>query len=199
MSIRSGESEVYLACLGYGRDAAHDDRVRKRILLDYLWHIGAPPESGLEEKAIRLLRGSRGKPYMEWEPPFADRPPLFYSVSHSRELWVMAVSSSPIGVDVEWKKERTYHREQALFFHPEEQDYLERHPWELSRIWSAKESCVKLLGTGVLADTAAFTVIRDDRMADEVNGQPLAELPFFEGYHSFLCGGGRTCHLARYS
>ncbi|OWR33176.1 hypothetical protein CDO73_01335 [Saccharibacillus sp. O23] len=150
---------------------------------------------------FEFARTPSGKPYVRWtENAFAaDLPGAPHiSISHSGSRWVMAASANPVGIDVEQKRGgRMYQEGHASFFHPEEQSYLSRRPWELSRVWSAKESYLKLLGVGIFGDTAFFSVIEKEALAPNVGGYPLRSLPLFEECHLLLCGGGPLIDLKR--
>ena len=95
--------------------------------------------------AIPLLNGRYGKPYIEGGPEF--------SLSHSGELAVVAISLSPIGVDIEQKQQLTDFLEIAEGF---------ADAYELSNLasangqldyffllWTIKEALLKGLGVGL--------------------------------------------------
>lgn len=102
----------------------------------------------VEEKLKSLLRGKlgfepeikrteNGKPYIEGNP-------LFFSIAHSGERAVIALSDKPVGVDMEIFKKRT--RESLI------KRYSERERAEICteedflRHWTAREAYIKLYG-----------------------------------------------------
>ena len=96
-------------------------------------HIAAP---------IEILRTENGKPYVKGDP-------LYFSLSHSGEKAIIALSSSPVGVDLEIFKgkprllvtSRFSERERAEICG--ETDFLKH--------WTAREAFIKFWG-GTLAE-----------------------------------------------
>lgn len=100
------------------------------LLLDELLR-----DYGLRERDMAYLVGPQGK------PEFADRSDLHFSLAHSGSMAVAALSTSPVGVDVEHLPSFAY-------------DVAEPYGW------TKMESVGKLLGCGVgtFVDGAAFRV-----------------------------------------
>ena len=130
-------------------------------------HIGgAVPE---------ILRQERGKPY------FAGNGNIHFSVSHSGEYVAVAFAETPVGIDLQQHKCRGYetqadavlrHKKLASrYFHPQEQAYLERDPWEgFFRIWTAKESFVKRTGRGIDHGLCNICVLPQGEAWEDENG-----------------------------
>ena len=103
---------------------------------------------------LKITAGSQGKPHL------ADRPGLEFNLSHSGHWVVLAVGSTPVGVDVE-----SIHKVDSdlagRFFAPEETAALEALP-ESKRLalffslWTLKESFLKALGTGLSQPLNSF-------------------------------------------
>lgn len=116
--------EIYCAAA----DEAHERL--KRLLSG---HIPAP---------IEILRTENGKPYIKDNP-------VFFSLSHSGDKAVIAVSSSPVGIDLELFKGKTHLLVMSRFSGREnaeicgEKDFLKH--------WTAREAFVKYSG-GSLAE-----------------------------------------------
>lgn len=100
-------------------------------------------------RPTRFAYAELGKPY------FPDFPEIEFSVSHTRKSLCVAFSTHPVGVDIEFLDRRV--RSAGLaerYFHPAEADFIrnqddaERDSAFL-RLWTAKESCVKLTGEGI--------------------------------------------------
>lgn len=130
--------------------------------------------------------GPNGKPF------FPAHPEICFSLSHSGDLVVCAVSQRTVGADVEEIKPV---RESNLFiarryFTKEEQDELALtkpdpektafDPSVFTKIWTRKEAYVKMTGEGIQALQAA----------DQV---PCVypEIPEPEGYRLSICLAGR--------
>ena len=101
--------------------------------------------------------GKEGKPYLP------ERPDVHFSLSHSGELALCALSASEIGCDVETPRRC----ELALaerFFHPEESALLFSLPEgeqeaAFLRLWTLKESYLKAIGLGLALPLNAFRIL----------------------------------------
>ena len=115
-----------------------------------------------------LFYGEHGKPFLENGP--------FFSVSHSRQFSLLAVSENEIGIDIEMHQspsERLIER----CFTEEEQAFAKLCTENFLRIWTAKEAVLKLLGTGFSYSPKKFSVLPLDD-PHEINGRKI----------SFFCG-----------
>lgn len=127
-----------------------------------------------------------GKPFIK------ERPDFHYNLSHSGRWVVIAFGSSEVGVDVEQIREDTDISAIAgRFFSPEEQRYVREEPSQsrsrFFEVWTAKESYVKYLGTGLKKDLTSFSVLN---LEPEVRLHQR-ELP--GGYSLSLCTTGDDC------
>ncbi|MBR3515027.1 MAG: 4'-phosphopantetheinyl transferase superfamily protein [Lachnospiraceae bacterium] len=123
-------------------------------------YLGENAPAGIYE----ILTTEQGKPY------FKDFPDLHFSLSHSGQMVLVALSEQQVGADIqEWKELKADIA--GRFFHPEETAYLRSLPASSSEkaffdLWCLKESYIKYTGKGL--------------------SQPLDELDFT----SVLQGGG---------
>lgn len=123
-------------------------------------HLGSEAPAGIYEVATE----EKGKPY------FKDFPRMHFSLSHSGQMVLVALSDRTVGADIqEWKELKADIA--GRFFHPEETAYLRNLPASASEkaffdLWCLKESYIKYTGKGL--------------------SQPLDELDFT----SVLQGGG---------
>ena len=92
-----------------------------------------------------------GKPYLK------DYPSLFFNLSHTDNLILIAIANSPVGVDVE-KNERNADKESIIkhFFSEREQQSFFSQPEELRQLafvkgWTRKEAILKATGEGLSA------------------------------------------------
>lgn len=93
----------------------------------------------LDLSCLKELRGERGKPY------FAGNP-VYYNISHSSGVVVLALSDAPVGVDVEVKRKiRRKIGERFLGISTDD-------PLELLRAWTRRESYGKMTGEGFFFD-----------------------------------------------
>ena len=142
---------------------------------------------GLEAGEIRVTEF--GKPYLPALPDF------HFSLSHSGERVLCAVSNKPVGCDVE-APGRYDPNIAKRFFHPAESAWLlalpaEEQPAAFLRLWTCKESFVKALGLGLQQALDSFAVSPGEpigltQTADE---RPWRLRGFTDGdYACALCG-----------
>ncbi len=110
----------------------------------------------------KIGRTKRGKPFFEGIP-------LKLSISHSGRWWVLALAYDEIGVDVQEMRAVRYEALARRFFHPQEVNELEKSGFDdFYRIWTRKESYVKLTGAGIDAHFREFSVFTVSAAFQEV-------------------------------
>ena len=108
-------------------------------------------QRGFESRALRY--GDKGKPFVEG---------ICFSLSHSGDMVICAVGDKPVGCDIEQigtPREKVAER----FFAPEEIEYLRSFPLadrarEFFRLWTMKESYIKMTGEGLKLPLSSFYV-----------------------------------------
>ena len=143
-------------------------------------------EYNLHEKDISLCFNEYGKPYI------SGRDGIFFSLSHSGSLAVCSAADFEVGVDAEKIREFS----PSVFSKictPGEKKYLESLDTDLQkdeffRLWTARESCVKFLGTGVLAKPVPFEF--DFKTPPSFLGEnpPFLKEYAADGYKITVCG-----------
>ena len=122
------------------------------------------------------------------KPCFAVETGIHFSVSHSGDFWVCAVSRREIGIDLQKKTTRFNPGIAERFFHADEHRYLETNGFgDFFMVWTAKESYVKFTGQGIGDGFSAFSVVQDGRISPKANGAELWFLPFDSDYCLCLC------------
>ena len=143
------------------------------------------------EHPLEVAIAQGGKPYLAKEPD------IHFNLSHSGEWAVCAISSSPVGVDIQHCDEGR--RDVASrFFHREEIRYLDSLPQfrrdeGFYRLWTLKESFVKATGRGLDLPLRSFWV-------DIRRGRPQIDCGNIEGqYKLFRAGfsGGQSVQACR--
>ena len=112
-----------------GRAEAHDCALK---LLEY----AIRREFGAAMPQIRLAEG--GKPF------FAGRGDIHFSYSHTRSHILCAVSSSPVGADIETRREVPDALASRVM------SIGERREFDFFELWTLRESLYKLYGAGSL-------------------------------------------------
>ena len=104
---------------------------------------------------LSLHRLPNGKPIL------ASCPDIHFNLSHSGTLAVCAISDQPVGVDVEALQSADPDIA-AMCFQSREREWMNRSNDPIrafTRLWTRKESYLKLLGTGLSHPLNSFCVI----------------------------------------
>jgi len=120
---------------------------------------------------------------------------LCFNLSHSGDYAACAVSSAPVGVDIQKigpQVERVAHR----VFLPEELSMIERSADQdncFTLLWALKESYLKYLGTGLRRAMNSFSVCIDSGGRAHVAGDDSCRMRHWapEGYHIAVCTGAQ--------
>lgn len=120
------------------------------------------------EASFPLVRQTApgGKPYLPAYPGF------HFSLSHSGNLVVCAISSVPVGVDLELP--RTLRSGiAARWFSPEEQALLTDIPSAFFDLWMAKEAVLKEIGCGLSGglQTVSIQLSPAPHLVSPINGK----------------------------
>ncbi|MBQ8638624.1 MAG: 4'-phosphopantetheinyl transferase superfamily protein [Lachnospiraceae bacterium] len=120
-------------------------------------------ESVLSEPNFEVTCSSFGKPYLKKEANF------YYNLSHSGAWTVIAYGSSEVGIDIERMLMNTQREEiVSRYFTADEQEYIlngadARRSQRFYQIWTAKESYLKYVGTGLSRPLNSFSVLADEK------------------------------------
>lgn len=111
-------------------------------------------EYGLRERVVRIGKGENGKPYLE------DYPDIYFNLSHSGNLVFAVFADTEVGCDVE-EIDRMQEKIAKRFFCREEYEYLlqqdeEKQCGEFYRLWTLKESFMKVTGLGMKLPLDSF-------------------------------------------
>ncbi|MDR3130336.1 MAG: 4'-phosphopantetheinyl transferase superfamily protein [Treponema sp.] len=132
----------------------------------------------------RITYNQNGKPFLPGGP--------WFSLSHSGNFACIALSAaSPVGIDLEIRREENLDTLARTAFHPVELAfYLKKpSPERFFDIWTAKESYVKMLGTGFSVETSLFCILPENMTLLAGGGKHPCFLRFnrLEGYSLTLC------------
>ena len=112
---------------------------------------------------------------------------ICFNLSHSGSFAACAVSDSPVGLDIQAERDCNG-RLAEKYFSAQERRFIEKSEnkaYAFTKLWSMKESVVKILGTGLKRPLSSFTV-DPERNTACLDGRML----YF--HHSLIDG----CHLA---
>lgn len=123
-------------------------RAQLRLLLGR--HLDRDP------RGLVFLLNEFGKPRLD------DHPGVHFSLSHSQDRALLAVSEGPeIGADLEKVRAIDHIGLARRYFHPDEVATIERHEdprQAFFRVWTLKEAVVKALGLGLSLPLGGFAV-----------------------------------------
>lgn len=116
---------------------------------DRLFPQNKDPEQLLEAMAASLKKGPYGKPYLTGYPE------IHFNISHSGGWAVCALASMPCGVDIQERRSIRSRRMVERTMNAREQRQIleaEDGTGEFIKLWTYKESCIKLSGEGLHQD-----------------------------------------------
>jgi phosphopantetheinyl transferase len=130
--------KLYICEYQYKKETYRADERRVR---DFLFETVCKRNS---IKNPEIIKGEHGKPYIKGNP-------FYYSISHCKGLVIMAVSDNEVGVDCELIREHNLRALERVASEKERLkiEYSEDRMVEFFRLWTMKESYVKLIGTGI--------------------------------------------------
>lgn len=116
---------------------------------------------GLEERAMEYELGSHGKPCLRFHPE------IHFSLSHSKDYAICSIGNVDIGNDIEWVRsgkdniaERFFATEELAWI-KNATDSKERDE-RMFRIWTMKESFLKVIGLGMSLPLKDFAVVMEE-------------------------------------
>ncbi len=150
-------------------------------------------EYGLSEREAALEYRHNGKPYLR------DFPELFFNLSHSGTMVMAAFSDREIGCDVERIKEakmgvaKRFFTEEELALLSEESLTPQERDVLFTRVWTLKESVLKVTGEGMRLPLSDFAIHLTDPVS-VIWKKNMPELSFREyevpGYRAAVCAQG---------
>lgn len=122
----------------------HELGRRQSVAVWLLLRQGCQEVFGLED-VPPVATGEHGKPY------FPTHPELHFNMSHCREAVACAVSRKPVGIDVERVRRFDDRLARYVLSDEEYQEVLdsEQPGLAFTRLWTRKESLLKLTGHGL--------------------------------------------------
>lgn len=119
-------------------------------------------DKSIETDEMKIKKTATGKPYF-------DNIAVEFSVSHTGQLWMCAMSEQKVGIDVQIVKNTDYEKIAKRYFSKEEQHYCELWGVEgFFRIWVRKEAAVKYLGTTLGQGISGYETVKDGELSDTI-------------------------------
>ncbi len=142
---------------------ATDERIAEAASR-YFARKGAP----LPPQCFSVERTQRGKPVLSGHPG------VYLSVSHSGRWLICAFADFQVGIDLQRHEtdsgegraeaEAGFSKKAERFFHKNEADFVAEAPFSrFFTVWTAKESFVKLTGSGIDGGFSTFSVVPEEK------------------------------------
>lgn len=148
-----------------------------KIISDYLCRKAVSEFCGISQEEITFAKNSFGKPY-------AEKLPVYFSVSHSADTVICTVSDKEIGIDIE--KIKPFNMKAAEKFATEKElEYIRSSENGFFEIWTLKEAYFKCIGTGLGADikSVSFEILKDKIICSDRR----YEMSFYEAAEGYIC------------
>lgn len=148
---------------------------------------------GLKEREMEYEFGEWGKPSFKYHPD------IYFSLSHSGDYAICSIGDKPVGNDIELMKQgrlkvadRFFAREELDWMYAgQDEDEINRR---MFRIWTMKESFLKVTGRGMSLSLQDFAVCMDEqnhkiRVRHKVDAKyyHMREYHDIEGYGVSVC------------
>jgi 4'-phosphopantetheinyl transferase len=159
------------------RNIKNKSKYVSKIISDHICRKSVSEFCGIPENKIVFSKN-------EYGTPFANGINAHFSVSHSGELVICAVSENEIGIDIEKKREIRPDISKK-FATDSENEYIGNDTDRLFEIWTLKEAYFKCIGTGLGADIKNVTFDVD---GDKIRCSESGFACSFENLHKdYIC------------
>lgn len=155
-----------------------------------------------------FVYGPHGKPYFK-ESVLKEEKTLFFSLSHSGDFVLCALSDEEVGADIQripdadTKKilreeqiaERFFTEQERIWYQQEDvaASFLpEQKRWRFYRIWAAKEAYMKWTGNGLTEGVSTFEVDLDAGTVKDAMDVRLCEVKVADDYTACVCVGEKV-------
>ncbi len=148
-----------------------------KIVSDYICRKAVSEFCGIAQEEIVFIKNSFGKPY-------AENLSVYFSVSHSADMVICAVSDKQIGIDIE--KIKNFNPKAAdKFATKKELEYIRSNEKGFFEIWTLKEAYFKCIGTGLGSDIKDVSFeIMPNKIVCSDSGY---ELSFYDATGGYIC------------
>lgn len=156
-------------------DAGRIHALGAGVLLDY----GLRTLYGLSEREAVFAYGAQGKPYLR------EQAHIHFNLSHSGDYVLAAFAPVELGCDIQQTGQTGRSSRIAARFFTEEERRALAAGVDFYRIWTRKESYLKLTGEGMALDMRSFSVI--SKQLDMPGGRCHFEDYALPGYALAVC------------
>lgn len=156
------------------------ETANQRIVADAVVRSALSEISGIKTDKIVFSTNEFGKPY-------AENVNAYFSVSHSGDAVICAVSERPVGIDIERIRDVRF-KTAERFATAEELEYIGENTERFFEIWTLKEAYFKCIGTGLDANIKNVSFrINGSKIECSEKGYEFGFLKASEGYCCSIC------------
>ncbi len=156
------------------------ETANQRIVADAMVRRALSEISGIKTDEISFSTNEFGKPY-------AENADVQFSVSHSGDAVICAVSDKPVGVDIEKIRDVSF-KTAERFATAEELEYIGENAERFFEIWTLKEAYFKCIGTGLDSSVKSISFkINGEKIECSEKGYKFGFLKTAEGYCCSIC------------
>lgn len=119
---------------------------------------------------------------------------LHFNISHAGQYVICAISDSPVGIDIEQKQYRDFSLFQSVWTEKEKKLFQIDSLEDFYFLWTAKESYVKWLGTGLATDLKSID-IDPDGMCYQNGKKAAVRIQTISIDSQYKCAVCSTCHV----
>lgn len=123
----------------------HDDDRLRSIVGSLLIRMQLAQQLQCEPTDLKFHVNKFGKPELINQR-------LHFNISHTGQCVICAISDQPVGIDIEQKQYRDFSLFQSVWTEREKKNFKVDKIEDFYYLWTAKESYVKWLGTGLATD-----------------------------------------------
>ncbi len=148
---------------------------------------------GLQERSVEYDIGQWGKPALKYHPE------ICFSLSHSGDYAICTIGDSPVGNDIEHVREgrlkvanRFFAEEELAWLYEAETE--EERTGRMFRLWTMKESFLKVIGRGMSLSLKDFVIRMDEesgrarvRHSFDAKYYYMREYGEIDGYCTAVC------------
>lgn len=141
------------------RNCVNSLKKKQLVLSELLVRHVVKSKLGLIDEEIEFCKNEHGKPYIKNAPNF------HFNLSHSEKMVVLAVSDTPVGIDVEFIR-KFNDRLMDKCFSLKEKEYVANRGTAFYELWTKKEAYIKYFGNAFFTNSPKDIAVLEKPLAD---------------------------------
>jgi 4'-phosphopantetheinyl transferase len=141
------------------RNCVNSLKKKQLVLSELLVRRVVKSKLGITDEEIEFCKNEHGKPYIK------DVLDFHFNLSHSEKMVVLAISDTPVGVDVEFIR-KFNDRLMDKCFSLKEKEYVAHRSTAFFELWTKKEAYIKSLGNTFFTNSPKDIAVLEKPLAD---------------------------------